>query len=118
MAKPCIAFLIDPFECSIRQVKYSGDFHDIYKHIECDCYDVARINDKGDGIFIDDEGLFKGKQAFFWPTGRYEPLAGRGLVLGCDDEGESVAPSITLDELKKMIAFVTPAKLNGAVIWV
>jgi hypothetical protein len=33
-------------------------------------------------------------------------LAGRGLVLGTDKEGESVAPSLTIEELRKRVKFI------------
>ena len=60
------------------------------------------------GVGIDDEGLITGKeQEFFNIThdeqGASQPLAGRGLVLGTDKEGESVAPSLTIEELRKRV---------------
>ena len=117
MAKPCVAILIDPFTCSVTEVEWNGDFHHIYKLIDCDTYDLARINREGDGIFVDDEGLFKEQQAFFHHADYPSQLAGKGLILGCDDQGESVAPHTTLEEVRSKVSFVTPIRINGQVIW-
>lgn len=98
------AYLIDPFEKSINEVEYSGDYQDIYKLINADLFDVAYMDD-GLGVFVDDEGLFKDNQAFFQVG--YAMLAGYGLVLGTDDEGESIAPNISLKDLAKKVTFLT-----------
>ena len=55
------AILIDPFEQTVKEVQYSGDFHQIYDLIEAETFDVARIS-RGDGIFVDDEGLLRRMQ--------------------------------------------------------
>jgi hypothetical protein len=34
-----------------------------------------------------------------------DPLVGKGLVLGCDDMGESISTTLTIDDLKSMIQF-------------
>ena len=98
------AYLIDPFEKSINEVEYSGDYQDIYKLINADLFDVAYIDD-GIGVFVDDEGLYKPNQAFFQVG--YAMLAGYGLVLGTDDEGESISPNISLKDLAKKVTFLS-----------
>lgn len=114
------AILIDPFEQTIIQVEYTGQYQQIYDLIDAETFDCARINEQGDGIFIDDEGLIREKpQAFFWHKNYPQPLAGKGLVLGVDDEGESVAPFTTLDEIKRDVKWVVPIRVNGGkVAWV
>lgn len=118
MAQPCNAFLIDPHTLSITTVEWNGDYKHIYKLIEADCYDCARVSREGDGIFVDDEGLFKQDQRFFLHADYPNPLAGKGLMLGCDAEGESIAPSCTLDELVSKIRWVLPVQINGTIIWI
>lgn len=114
------AILIDPFSRTIAEVEYSGNYKQIYELIQCDTYDCARINREGDGIFVDDEGLFKEQeQAFFLHADYPQPLAGRGLVLGCRmEDGESVSPSTTLDEVIDKVVFVTPVNINGEVMFI
>lgn len=112
------AYLIDPFARTITQVEYSGDYKQIYDLIDADCYDCARINREGDAIFVDDEGLIREKaQSFFLHEDYPNPLAGKGLVLGCDAQGESVAPHTTLEELKSKITFGVPIPFGNEVVW-
>lgn len=114
------SILIDPFTRTITEVEYSGDFKQIYELIDCDTYDCARINRQGDAIFVDDEGLFKEQeQKFFLHEDYPQPLAGKGLVLGCDMEnGESVAPHTTIGEVAAKVQWVVPVRINGEVEWV
>ena len=101
------AYLIDPFTQTITQVEYSGDYQEIYKLTDCDTFTCVGINEFGDTVFVDDEGLINGKpQEFFMIANYPDPLAGKGLVLGTDDEGDSVSPSITLEQLKAQVDWV------------
>lgn len=111
MAHSFNTFLIDPTKQEITEVHFHGEYAQIYKLIDADCYDMARINEHGDGICVDDEGLFKERQDFFFFDGYPQPLAGKGLVLGCRaSDGETVAPHITLQELRDKVKFVVPAR--------
>ena len=107
------AFLIDPLAIYeegtplVYEVDYSGDWRDISKMIsmpdrEVRAFDIARINNQGDGVYVDDEGLFDASVFFTFKSA--DPdfiLAGRGLVLGCDEEGNSISPHVTLEWLKE-----------------
>ena len=111
------AYLIDPFNYTINPVEYDGDFKSIYQLIDCDTFDCTRFNQHGDGVFVDDEGLISGKeQAFFVIQGYPNPLAGKGLVLGCDmDTGESKDPHVTLEWLRENVTFGFPMVIGGQV---
>ena len=105
------AFLIDPYTQTVTATTYSGDYNDIYGKIDCDIFTCVTFNEDEDTIFIDDEGLVNGKeQAFFrvidTPSGDSYPLMGKGLVLGTNEEGESVEPKVTLEKLKRQIQFI------------
>jgi hypothetical protein len=101
------AYLIDPAECAIKQVTYNGDYKQISEHLGCDYFDCVRLaND--DSIFVDDEGLLKDGQHYFAHADYPSPLAGRGLVLGTNAEGESISPQVSLEELSKQIRWVIP----------
>lgn len=102
------AILIDPFAKEITEVEYSGDFQDIYKLIDCQTFDCVTFNQAGDGVFVDDEGLYDETKEFFKFPGM-QPLAGKGLVLGVDPDGESISPSITLSAMKEMTSFMSVA---------
>lgn len=68
---------------------------------------MARVYPNGDGIFVDDEGLLKNPQHFFMHRNYPSPLTGKGLMLGVDAEGDSVAPGTDLETLRKDIVFVS-----------
>jgi hypothetical protein len=113
------AFLIDPFKQEVTEINYSGDFHQIYDLIDAETFDVARLNANGDGIYVDDEGLYAEDVRFFQHRFYPQPLAGKGLVLGCDMEtGESAPASMTLAQLVDDIEWVMPIRVNGEVTWI
>ena len=94
------AYLIDPFARSVKQVEYRGAIEEIYSFIQADCFDCCRFSTAhNDGVFVDDEGLFKPDQEFFMIGNYPSPLAGRGLVIGCDSEGESISAKSSVDDL-------------------
>lgn len=99
--------MIDPVEQTITQVEYTGVYTNIYEHIDADCFDCARVYSNGDGIFVDDEGLLKDPQHFFIHRNYPSALTGKGLMLGVDDEGDSIAPQTDIETLRKDIAFVS-----------
>lgn len=116
------AFLINPLEKTITEVDHNRvsdtekSLKDIYRLLDCDLIDVVRLNTVGDGIYVDDEGLLKSpSRDSFWAMpelyGEETAWTGKGLVLGSDEKGDSTAPKITLDELKRIVVFLTPDQL-------
>ena len=105
---PIKAILIDPFEMTVSEVDYGGELADIYRLIDADLFTVAGFGEDGDGVYVDDEGLSKATQRFFKLDGYPQPLAGKGLVLGSNDGGESVAPVTTLEAVRAAVRWVQP----------
>ena len=100
------AILIDPFTQTIEEVDYSGDYKDIYGLIECDLFTTVYLpNTSDDTLFVDDEGLYVENQRFFKIDGFEQPLAGRGLLLGTDEEGESIDCMSTVEEVKAVVSW-------------
>ena len=100
------AILIDPFTQTIEEVDYSGDYKDIYGLIECDLFTTVYLpNTSDDTLFVDDEGLYVENQRFFKIEGYEQPLAGRGLLLGTDEEGESIDCMSTVEEVKAVVSW-------------
>lgn len=105
------ALLINPFEKSVTEVDYSGDYKDIPTMIDCDLFTIA--SDGDNDIFVDDEGLFKPNQMFFWVRGMGQPLAGKGLVLSSDGEGETIGTTADVDAFYNRIRWFTAFELLG-----
>lgn len=108
------AYLINPYSRTITEIDYpeGSDYTKIHELLsvpehKVDVIDCARINDRGDGIYIDDEGLFKEPVVFFKVAGYHTPLCGCGLVLGCDVNGETQAPTVDLEWLRANVQMLT-----------
>jgi hypothetical protein len=99
------AFLIDPKERTITEVSYDGNLEHMYELLSCRSVDAVQINSDRDTIYIDDEGMFVEDQSFFYCKSFQNPLAGRGLVVGTDDEGSDIEPKVSLEELLDDIYF-------------
>lgn len=108
--------VINPQNHTITEAEYNGDFHEINKLLsfedqEIDCFDCVRI-DESETIFVDDEGLINSNGArhgFFYVKGEYPVmLAGKGVILATDEEGESIGTSLTVEQVKDMVLFGAP----------
>ena len=102
------AYLIDPIKEEISIVDYNGDFKQIQELIEADLFDIVYPFKNQDAIYVDDMGLMKQVNFYFqikYDNGRNQDLFGLGLVLGVDDEGNSIEPKISLETLKDKITF-------------
>lgn len=110
------AILIDPFTETISEVDYVGPYQQIYallshETMPVDCYTVVGLDD-GESIFVDDEGLLKDPTHFFIWKDYPQPLAGKGLILGCDDEGKTIGTELTLDYVKSKVIWANNIELS------
>jgi len=110
MSKSIRGVLIDPHSKTISVVSVAHSA--AYKGI-CDLIDaplICKVNLGGpnrETLFLDDEGLFKDWQEFF-ALGEYPyPLAGKGLILGTDDEGESVSSQFDIRLLAPAVRWLS-----------
>ena len=86
--------LIDPFDQTYSEVELSEDstFADAKKHMQLDGpLDVVTLSDDT-MVIVDDEALLKNDQRYFKLTEFHQPLAGRAIIVGYDDEGETQPP--------------------------
>ena len=98
-------FLIDPLSQRIIRVPVKPGIQDIYRLIQADTFDVAYFNEQQDCVYVDDNGLLNGPREFFFINGLHQPMAGRGLVMGTDADGNSVTPRVTLEWLRDNTGF-------------
>lgn len=106
------AFLIDTPNKQVVEVEYNGDYKQIYQHIRASMFTTVNLHtpDAPEGsstaVFVDDEGLINGNpHGWFTLPDILQPLRGYGLVLGCNEEGASVEPFVTLEQLNHMVRF-------------
>jgi|TARA_B110000263_G_C14894340_1_gene323262 hypothetical protein len=101
------AICIDVNNREINIVPHDNTLKTIYNYLGCRTFDVVRIDDVN-SIYIDDEGLFVEDQRYFTYEGDTDTvtLAGNGLILGVDDEGETIEPTLTLEHVKSKVSFL------------
>lgn len=101
------AYLIDPFNETVSEVAYGGNIDEIHRAIDCKIFTCITLNSQADAVYIDEEGLTNGKYQDFFKLRNYpDPLAGKAMVIGTDEDGEAVSPAVTLDDLKRQIRFI------------
>lgn len=107
--------LIDPKAGTVSETDaYTGDYQQIYTIIGASLFDCVRVDDS-ETMFVDDEGLLNGngkENGFFYVIGDNPVvIAGKALILGTNEEGDSVASKLTIDQVKAMVRFGAPVKL-------
>jgi hypothetical protein len=107
--------LIDPFTRSINEIETSGTLAEIYSTLEVELITVVSIG-QDDALFLDDEGLFVPKevQEYFYWRGSNQPYAGRGLILGIEDEGENTDTNLTAEDVRRLVTFIDKADIDPA----
>lgn len=105
------AYLIDPNQRSIEPVTVTltqrpDPLSEIYALLGCRL--IASVPLAGsDVIYVDDEGLInRAVCEYFGVQGIGQPLAGRGLVVGTDNEGEDADVETSLDDIKQRVTFI------------
>ncbi len=114
------ALLVDPAERTVTPVQLKdggGNLDEIYRLLGCSNISAAHINDRGDLVYVDDEGLLKGPTDFFLLDPYPQPLAGKGLIVGTDAEGNDVAPSVTRDWVVENIDFGAPMRIGSMIMF-
>jgi len=116
------AILIDPITQVVSEVEHTGDFMHIYtllsdpkNGLEVDDFNIVVLNDEGETLYVDGEGLLKESTRWFFKWKEYgQPLPGRGLILGSDEAGETIATKLSLDFVRQMVEY-TELSVEGFV---
>lgn len=110
------AILIDVVNQTVTDVNVEGGLQGWYKLIGCNYVECAHYFNEHDSIMVDEEGLFKQPEAFFFVEGAHQPFAGNGLVVGVDENGETVDVNMTAEELiRRGVEFIHPMKIR---LWI
>ena len=100
------AILIDVKNQEIKEVEHDNTLQNIYDLIDCRTFDLVMI-DTVNNIFVVDEGILKDNLYFEYSgSDRVFQLAGNGLILGVDDEGNSISPTLTVEDVKGKVSFL------------
>jgi len=99
------AILINPFDQTIKETEYTGDYREIYSLVDCRTFDCVRLTPHED-MYIDDEGLLIDNQRYFRMLEIDANYGGKALLLSHDDEGETTATNWTLQDVKDMVEWL------------
>lgn len=107
------AILIDPFACTVTEVEHdANDYRHIYallshESMPVDCFTAvhSEMLRDGEAIFVDDNGLLVPCDRFFVFAGFHQPLAGKGLILGSNKAGNTVAATSRLSIIQRCVIF-------------
>lgn len=103
---------IDAVNRKVEEWDYNGEYQEISRKIGCDLFTCVGLTEDT-AVFVDDEGLINGKWSeFFIMFPHPSPLAGHGLIISRNDEGESVGCDWDLDEIRKRLTFLDALDLR------
>ena len=109
--------LIDATAREVREVYVQEGLQGWYNAIGCDLVTVVTyIGDQGDSLLVDDEGLLKSPKHFFLFGDYVQPLAGNGIIVGCDDEGETIDAKSSVEDIRGMVRFMDEAQVMRYIV--
>jgi hypothetical protein len=108
------AILIDPFTETVSQVTLvDTKLQTLRTLIDCEIITMTGLAD-GVDMILDDEGLLKdsNSQAYFKFGIGSQPFAGKALIVGTDDEGDTVSlpENVTTQKVSERVIFFKPSK--------
>lgn len=108
------AILIDPFTETVSLVTLVDTKLQTFRTLlDCDIITMAGLAN-GVDMILDDEGLLKDSksQAYFKMGINSQPFAGKALVVGTDDEGNTVSlpENITTEKVFERVIFFKPSE--------
>ena len=89
-----------------QTVEIDTDYNYIRDLIGCSMFTFVRLYDNGDGVYIDDEGLYAEKRHFWIHRNYPQPLVNKGMFAGTDPDGDIGVPRTSLPQLSKDIRFI------------
>jgi uncharacterized protein DUF3846 len=106
------AYWINATAQTISAVEYSG-LADLHRMID-GYIELAKMWPDRTVLYVDEEGLFKQRTAWFSIAGKSEPLAGNGVVVGPEigDSAATADPGLTLEALRGEVRFLTAGTIT------
>jgi hypothetical protein len=105
------AIQIDSVNRVIKEIQVNG-LEDLQKAVGgliCWAHELSN----GDTLFVDDEGLLKEPENFFFIQGARQPFAGNGVIVGAADiEGDSTAALSSIEGIREIVAFLKRGMLS------
>ena len=99
--------------CETKTIEYitlGDDYKEIYGAIGngCDTFCIPVNFQNNDGMYADDESLLREdsiKGGFIFDDW-HSPIVGNAIILGCNDEGESINCKTKIEDIQSQITFI------------
>ena len=93
---------------TLEYVTLGNDYKEIYPIIgeKCTMFACPITFDNEDTMYVDDDGMFQGYTKGFMMDNWNYPIFGNALILGADEEGDSVDAKHSIEDFKGKIYFV------------
>jgi hypothetical protein len=108
--KKCI--LIDSEKKTITSVEINGSLESIYKLLDCSTIAAPIEFENRDTMYVDDEGLYKKQTGGIMMRKWSYPIVGKVMIIGCDDEGESVDVKTPIEFFQKEIIWINESNIK------
>lgn len=103
------AYLLDPAARTLAEVEIETGHptKSIAARIGCACIDAIAI-DRTNTVYLDDNGLTDGLTCITKLEGFPNPLAGKLVIAGNGPEGETIAPTLSAEQIAKICTIHFP----------
>ncbi len=99
--------VIDSEKREVREEEVEKDTLAQMQRIVGGLIERAHTIDDDNEIFVDEEGLLKGKQDFFLIYGAHQPFAGNGVIVGIDKKGNTIGSNLNVDQVRRSVQFAS-----------
>jgi hypothetical protein len=108
------AIKIDSAYRTITEIDLKAGLQPIYDAIgnECTCFACPVEFSNNDTMYTDDEGLFHPFEGGIKMEGWNYPIVGNVLIIGTDNEGNSVDAKTTVEQIAPLIIWVDKAECD------
>lgn len=101
------AILINPENKTVTVIELERGLDAIYKAMDCDIFACPITYPNEDSLYCDDEGLFKAQKGGVIMKNWNYPILGKMLVIGSNDEGDSVDVKSTVEFFTEQIKWLS-----------
>jgi hypothetical protein len=108
------AILIDVENREVKEILIDSSIESIHSTLKCTCITCAEdyiFRTVDHALFVDDEGLLTSKPLGAFQILQGQVISGNGLIVGIDEEGESVDHNFDIDSFIPMVRFADVSEL-------
>lgn len=103
------AIFIDALLKRVTEINIEPGLQSYYRQIGCELIEAVHLDTLTgqDVMYVDEEGLLVERefQVYFAIVGGHQPLAGNALIVGTDDEGNTVDCESSLEHIRDLVIF-------------